>query len=215
MKRRTSLVLGTSALLLGVTAAFLLLGRAGPERQTRPDLEQLREAAAQIVYPPAGASVPRSIVISFDAEKNRTRMVLKLSPVLSAPGFVLSDATLTLVSEFDGIRRDPSKPELSIRCEIAATTPGAGALAPSDPPAELIADGTSIAARAVTRGETGYSTTKSCERLKFKFSTVDLARAASAGELRVVAGMASARLTVEQVSDLRQFAARLNPNLAP
>ncbi len=134
----------------------------------------------------------------------------------SAQGYRLSAGTLKITSEFDGRSRKPDAGELSVQCSLSLVTSTAGALAPASPPGDLLVDGREYPVKPAFPGESGYrSKSKSGElheSLAFRIATKDLLSACKGSSVSLRLGTVKLVLTPPQLSDLREFVARMDPN---
>ncbi|MBS0197223.1 MAG: hypothetical protein JSR77_10740 [Planctomycetes bacterium] len=177
-----------------------------------------QKAAVLYDFPVSRGTLPRSLIIEYDAAKDRTQMKLALAGVTPAASqFKAGPLTLTFESQFKGKVRSTEVGELSVECVVTGVCGVAGALAPSSPPAEFTADGVVYKARPPVKGVSPYrSKAKSDgvhETLVFRVMTRDLVAMVKAREVSATLGGVSAKLNAAQIEDLREFAARINPNL--
>jgi hypothetical protein len=175
-----------------------------------------QRAAVDLAYPTPGPSLPGAIAIDYDYEHDRTRMSLTTGGLAArSPAYSLGGITLRWTSEFDGTARRPDAGELSVQCLLTVVSTPEGALASSAPPAEFIADGTTIDAQSSARGKSGYTSKPkpdgSHESLAFKIRTTDLITLANAKSVQLKAGVVTVPFSASHIHDLREFVARMNP----
>lgn len=225
---RAWVLVGATALLIAAAAFAVDRWNAKPSRSksgvssassNEPSKKQQR--AAEYNYPTPSAALPKSIAVSYDPGKDRTTMTLMLAgmPVSVPSAYRTTGPSFQIISEFAGQSRKPDAGELSVRCLFSATTTTPGVLAPSSPIATFTADGTSFESRpppsnkAPFRSESSPAGTR--EIVEFRLSTSGLIALAHAKSVSAQIGTATLTFSPSQISDLREFAARMNPRGTP
>lgn len=218
-------VAGAVTLVAGLIVGYETLGHAPRHASARthsvppPNAEPTtkQKAAAEFAYPASVGALPGSITIVYDAAKDRTKMTFRTREVRLTPpsGTRVSNVELKFVSEFAGQTRRADAGELSVQCLITLVTSAAGTLAPSTPPGDLTADGSTFKLRAAFEGESGYKSRAKPdgvhEALAFKIFTKDLIKIVAATNASGHIGALGFTLSAAQLTDLREFAARMDP----
>lgn len=178
-----------------------------------------REASAGLRYPPASGQLPPGLKIDYSQPSNRTTMTLEIIPRdIEVPrDYSLTHPRMRLISDFEGPTRRPGVGELSVRVKISADSSLQGALAPSLPIVEFQADGNELDARSPPPGVLPYKSESKAgrhhETLECRLATKDLVVIATSRSVSVHCGVATFRLSPSQIAALREFAARMNPNI--
>ena len=193
--------------------------RGAAARAQKQEAKKTRAIELQgLAYPRSDGALPRSIEVSFDAAKDHSKMVLQLTDlsVTSAGAFRAQTVCLRLTSDFEGKVRTPEKPESSINGSLTAHTDHDGLLAYSTPPGIFTADKTPVQLREHSSKKSGYASVKAGggfdESVRFKIPTEGLLKVAAATNVSLKVGALEVTLTPVQITDLRKFAARLNPH---
>lgn len=224
---RAWVLVGVTALLIAAGAFAVDRLRSKPNRSKggaasvsshEPSKKQQR--AAEYNYPTPSAALPKSIAVSYDPGKDRTTMTLTLAGmVVNVPSaYRITGPGVQIISEFAGQSRKPDAGELSVRCLFSATTTTPGVLAPSSPIATFTADGTSFESRPPPSNKSPFRSESSPagtrEIVEFRLSTSGLIALAHAKSVSAQIGTATLTFSPTQISDLREFAARMNPRSA-
>lgn len=168
-----------------------------------------------LAYPVSSGTLPKSIHIKYDGGKDRTRMTLGLSGVQLDPGGSASDVQISLVSQFSGAVRTLNHAESSVDGTITLFTTLPGVLAAASPPGTFTVGSTVLETQDRKKGKSGYTSSKAgngyTETLAFKVDVKDLIMLAKSSSAHGNFGQLGFSLKAEQITDLREFAARLNP----
>jgi hypothetical protein len=204
------------ALALILVASLASCGKGEPSKAERDAAKRAKDQALlALPYPPRSASAPASIRSAYDSANDRTTMTLSLPGLRADPPVPgVAALTLSLTSSFAGRERAPDKPEGSADASLSAVCQSPGALAFSGPPGTLTADGADLPLREAS-GKNHYNSTPAPggveESVRFRVNTPDLVAAANAQQVALTIGRVRVPITGQALSDLREFAARMNP----
>lgn len=209
---------GVVALALALGAGAMLRSARTSPPKSGPSLHDLRAEVTALAFPVSKSASPPGLSSTYDASKDRTRLVLESHlPAGTATGFGSLSPVWRLTSEFKGHARDPAKPELSVECRVSVVTGTPGALAPGQPPAAFEVDGVTLEAKPAVQGETPYKVSGTgalrTEVLQFRIRTADLVAICAGNNVKVRLGALAITLRSEDLAALREFAARMNPAL--
>jgi heat shock protein HslJ len=210
-----------SASLLIFAACLTLLASCGesgaPTKAQQAEAKRAKDAELMALsYPKSTGIQPKTMEITFDGASNRTSMMLRLVDLrVSGDGArQVSSSVLHLTSSHKGRVRPSDDPEGSVDGSLVAQSSTSGVLAYSGAPGTVTADGQTTPLKGAS-GKNEYSSTKTAtgneEIVGFRFPTKDLITASKASNLSMAFGTIKVELTGQQLEDLREFAARLNP----
>lgn len=215
---RCAAILSLSWLIVaGLGAALVSCGKGEPTKAQKAEAKRVKDAALlALPYPASSGVLPRSIEISYDGATDRTSMKLRLSGMrVSGGGSAnVGGVTLHLTSSHKGRVRPKDDPEGSVDGSLVAEVSSPGMLAYSGVPGNVTADGETTPLKASTDKD-GYVSAKATggreEVVRFRFPTKDLVRATAATSVTMSFGTIQIDISGQQLSDLREFAARMNP----
>jgi len=167
-------------------------------------------------YPRSTGVQPRSMEISYDGAADRTFMTLRLTGMRVGGGGAssVSSATLHLTSNHKGRTRPTDNPEGSVDGGLIVQTSSPGVLAYSGPPGRVTIGGETLPLKDAS-GKDEYSSTKKGsgaeEIVRFRFPTEHLISAATSGGFTMSFGTVQLEISGQNLADLREFAARMNP----
>ncbi len=167
-------------------------------------------------YPGSTGRTPEGMTSSYDHARDRTKLTLKLSPIRirSSGNFRASEVELKFTSEYHGTSRPKDIAESSLTGILIARVDSAGVLATSGSPGTFIADAEPIEAKPASKTKNGYSLSRgsNVEAMSFKVDVKDFLKICEAKSVTAKFGLLDIELSPAQIADLRELAARLNPN---
>jgi hypothetical protein len=210
-----------TAILAGSIAAgvFCLAASCGergaPSRAEQADARRARDAELlALAYPASSGVQPRTLEVLYDGANDRTTMTLRLTGMRTSGGTPVSAVTLHLTSMHKGRIRPADDPEGSVDGRIVVQTSSPGILAYSGAPGRFIIDGQPTPLREPS-GKGGYTSARipggAEESVRFRFPTEQLIAAAQSSSFSLSFGKMEIEVAGQQLADLREFAARLNP----
>jgi len=185
---------------------------SGPRQASNRQVEALG-----LAYPASKGTLPASITISYNAHKDRTKMTLELRKVPTDPGSAagVSDVIIKLMSEYDGRTRPADRGESSVDGVVIVKCKAPGPLVVSGAPGAFEADGQSVHLHPPAKDKPAYSSETQPDHVKetlaFRVRTAGLLKVAQAKSVTASFGSVRVHLTEEQLGDLREYAARMNP----
>lgn len=203
-----------------LAAAFLIAacGDAEPTKAQKDAAKKEQDARLlALTYPKSAGLQPRTLQTFYDAATDRTFTSLTLSGlrVTGTGAQQVSSVALHLTSSHKGRVRAPGNPEGSVDAGIVAQTAAAGTLAFSGPPGTLHLPGRKAPMKMPTDADEYTSTRAGAgreESVRFRIPTEDLIAALEAGDLTISVGTIQLQANPQQLAELREFAAKLNPN---
>ncbi len=192
----------------------------GDDKPTKAQKAELKRAQDEqllaLPYPTSTGRQPATMTLSYDDATGRTNATLRLTGlrVSGRRASNVSGATLHLTSSYKGHERAPDNPEGSVDGSIIVQTSAPGVLAFAGPPGTVTADGR-ITPLKKASGKDGYSSADGPsgrdEVVRFRFPTEDVVAAAHSSRVTISFGGIEIELSGAHLTDLREFAARLNP----
>ena len=176
-------------------------------------------ASLKLDYPKSTSRAVHAISTTYNAHKDRTKTTVELKEPQSAPGASFAPGVLGVVlkvtSEFSGKTRPADHGEGSLDGEVVVKGKAAGTLAASDAPGEIEIDGTVVHLHHPAKGKPPFASEPQPdhinETIRFRVHTTTILKAAAAHSVILRFGKVQVQLTADQIADLREFAARLNP----
>jgi hypothetical protein len=203
-------------LLAALCLAPLSCGRGEPTKAQKDAAKREREAELLILpYPRSSGVQPASMQIAYDGATGRTTMTLRLAGLrIGGPGAQsIRQATLHLTSSYKGQVRDRDNPEGSIDGSLIAAVVTPGTLAFSGAPGSVKVDGHPQPLKKPSEGEP-YASARAAggeESVRFRIPTEHLIAAVNAGPVSLTIGTIQLEISGQQLADLKEFTARLNP----
>ena len=198
-------------------AAVLLACDRQPTRGEAAAAKQAGdEQLLALDYPASKGALPRTIEIVHEGGTGRSLMMLTLTglPVRGPGASGVTSATLYLTSSYPGRTRPRDNPEGSVDGSVAVRASSAGLLAFSGPPGTIAIGDRALDLRPAD-GKQHYVSAEEGdgeEIVRFKFPTEHLVAGATAGGFTMSFGRIEIDISGEHHADLREFAARLDPD---
>lgn len=206
---------GQHVALVGALLGACALASCG-DKPTKAQAKAAEDARLlALPYPPSSGSQPASLGFMYDDATGRTSMTLHLKG-LRAGGRRASNVSavaLHLTSSYKGRERARNNPEGSVDGSLVVRTSAQGVLAYSGPPGMVTAGGRTTPLKGPS-GKGAYTPAPSGggeEVVRFRFPTEDLVSAVNSDAFTMAFGGIEIELSGAALSDLREFAARLNP----
>ncbi len=196
----------------------------------RPPSES-QVAAAKLDYPAPGAQMPPSISITYNAHKDRTRMTLEMKDSVGGVGSGaitqgVSSVLIKLSSEYPGKVRPADHGESSADGVVVIKSKAGGHAPPADAsaasgkttlhPGTVDVDGRTIHLHSPPKGKAAYTSEPQPDHVKetllFRVHTASLIEIAAGKSVTLRVGTLSITLTPQQIDEIREFVARMNPS---
>jgi hypothetical protein len=206
-----------AALILLACGALISCGRSD-EPSNAEKAAAKREKDAELLaltYPRSTGVQPASMQIAYDGATGRTTMTLRLTGMrISGTGSQgVRQPALHLSSSYKGQTRAPDNPEGSVDGSLIATATTPGALAFSGAPGTVTIGSQAMPLKKPSEGE-AYTSARAAgaeESVRFRFPTEHLIAAVNSGPFTMTVGTLQLEISGQNLADLKEFAARLNP----
>lgn len=196
----------------------------------RPPSES-QVAATKLDYPAPGAQMPSAISVIYNAHKDRTRMTLELKDAAGGVGSGtitsgVSSVLIKLSSEFPGKVRPAQHGESSADGVVIIKSKAGGHGAPGNTsaasgkatvhPGSIDVDGRTVHLHSPAKGKGAYTSEPLPDHVKetmlFRVHTASLIEIAAGKSVTLTVGTLSVVLTPQQIDEIREFVARMNPS---